>query len=255
MLDTNNDASRRALLWRLAGLGAGLAAAVLLAGAPASWLGRGLALAAPAFALCLLAGVTAGELTARVPAGATRTASLEVRTTRSFLPRRMARWVAGLLVLAAAFFTATGLAADTDDMGRAGRSLTAACGDLVSSTGPWPGRFYSVPIALAVLLGLGAAGFAMRTVVGRGRPVVDGAGRAADDEGRRTSARAILAACGVLVAAPLAGSALFAAGALGRVDCPSALYPAAQWAALAVAAVAGFSACVFTAYAVRPGTR
>lgn len=238
---------RRALFWRLAGLAAGLAAAIALASAPAAWLGLGLALAAPGFALCLLTGVILGELTARAPTGPTRTAGLEVRTARTFLPRRMTRWVAALTVLAAVFFLVAGLVADADDLGRAGRALTVSCGDLVSTATPWPGRFYSLPIGAAILLGLAAAAFAIHAVVRRPRPAPD----EADDRSRRASARTITAACGVLVTAPLAGSALFAAGALGRVDCPSAIYPVAHWTTLAIAVLAGITACAFTADTIR----
>ncbi|BCY07143.1 hypothetical protein [Actinoplanes sp. L3-i22] len=235
MLDT-----RRTLLWRLAGLATGLLAAVAVATAPAARLGLGLALAAPAFALCLLAGVILGELTVRAPAGPTRTASLRVRAARTFLPRRTTRAVAGFTVLAAAFFIMTGLTADADDLGRAGRALTVTCGDVTFSETPWPGRFYSLPIAVAVLLGLAMAAVAVRTVVHRPDSTTD-------DRSRRAAAGAITAACGVLITAPLAGSALFAAGALSRVACAPALNPAV----LVLAATAGLGACFFTARAIR----
>ena len=52
----------RTIGWRVAGLLAGVAAAVALLGAPARLLGLGTALAAPAFALVLLTGVIVGEL-------------------------------------------------------------------------------------------------------------------------------------------------------------------------------------------------
>ncbi|BCJ45936.1 hypothetical protein GCM10010168_56440 [Actinoplanes ianthinogenes] len=246
---------RRILIWRLAGLVLGLVAAILLATGPPSRLGVNTALAVPAFALGLLAGVILGEVTGRAPAGATRTATLEVRTATAFLPRRMTGLVAGLAVLAAAFYTATTLAAGPDDLGRAGRALTVTCDDVTVSNTPWPGEFYTFPIALAMLAGLTAAGFATWAVVRRRRPVADEAGRAADDAVRRTAARAIVAACGVLVCAPLAGSAAVAAGALGNIPCPSPVYPVTHWASLAIALVTGLLTCVFTAFTLRPGTR
>ncbi|WP_436521042.1 hypothetical protein [Actinoplanes sp. HUAS TT8] len=264
--------AKRTRVWRLAGLAAGLVAAAALAAAPADRLGLGLALAAPAFALCLLAGVIIGELTALGPAGPTRIAGLKVRRAGDYLPRRMTRGVAALTVLAAAFFTTTGLTADADDRGRAGRAFTVACGDLVTSASPWPGRFYSLPIGAAILLGLAAAAFALRAVIRRpaltetahranaGTPAGTGPGvgigagvgaGTADDDLRRTSARTITAACGVLVTAPLAGSALFAAGALGRAGCPSAIYPLAHWTALALAGLTVLAAGTFTARTIR----
>jgi hypothetical protein len=215
---------RRIMAWRLTGLVTGILAALTLAAGPPDWLGLGVALAGPTFALWLLAGVVVGEITGTAPAGATRTAAIEVRAARLFLPRAMTWWVVALTVGLTVFLALTSLVADVDDMGRVGRSLTVICGaDRSETVSPWPGAYYSLPIGAAVLVGLGAAALAAGAVARRRRPQPDEAARTADDQVRRASARAITAACGVLTATPLAGSALFAGGALLRVGCASRL--------------------------------
>jgi hypothetical protein len=247
---------RRATVSRLAGLVAGVLAAILLATAPPHWLGLGLMLAAPAFSVCLLAGVLTGEVvTARVRRP-TRTAALEVRTTRRYLPRAMTRWVAALLTTLVVLLTATTLAGSADDLGRAGRSLSRACGpDRSAGVGPWPGSYYSVPMAAVVILGLGAAALVARTVARRRRPGSDPDQVTADDQARRLSARVVTAACGILVATPLAGSALLAGSQLLRFDCPTQPMRLAGWVALAVAGVAGLSSCAFAAEILLPRRR
>jgi hypothetical protein len=79
-----------------------------------------------------------------------------------------------------------------------------------------------------VLIGLVAAAFTGHMVARRRRPG-DGTGLAADDESRRDSARAIVAACAVLTAAPLAGAAFIAGGALLDISCGGTSFPA-RWA-------------------------
>lgn len=241
------------MAWRLAGLVVGILAALALAAGPPGWLGLGVALAAPTFALCLLAGVIVGEVAGKGPIGAMRTAVIKVRAARFFLPRAMTWWVVALTVGLTVFITATSLFAGADDVGRAGRSLTVICNaDHSETAGPWPGAYYSLPIGAAVLVGLGAAALAARAVARRRRPQPDEAARAADDRVRRASARAITAACGVLTAAPLAGSALFAGGALLRTGCASPLLQVAGWASITLAALAAFGTCYFVAAVILP---
>src|SRR5690349_928423 len=86
--DAVGRTARRVVAGRTGGLVVGLVAALALANAPASWLGLGLALAAPAFAIGLLGGVLVGELIAVGPLPPVRTATLEVRRVRSYLPPR-----------------------------------------------------------------------------------------------------------------------------------------------------------------------
>ena len=210
------DAARTTRRWRLGGLvvGIGVAAVVAEQGA----LGRGLLLAAPLCALCILAGVVVGELRVTAPRGPVRSAALEIRRVRDYLPRRLTAVVASataLLALVLGLTTATGSA---DDVGRAGRSFARRCNAVSGgSTGPWPGSYYSVPLAIVVLSGLLLAGFAIWRVVQRPR---QGEDTTVDDGLRRQAAEAVTAACGLLVSVPFAGVALISASALGNHVCP-----------------------------------
>jgi hypothetical protein len=243
-------------VWRFAGFAVGVVAASLLATTPPSWLGRGVMLAAPAFSLCLLAGVVVGELATTRAIGPTRTATLEVRTVRQYLPRAMAGWVAALLVALAILLTMTTLSADPDDLGRAGRTFSLPCdGDATATAGPWPGSYYSAPMAAAVILGLGVAALVARVVARRHRPGSEPEQLAADDRARRRSALVVTAACGIVVAAPLAGSALLAGSKLLRYDCAQTSLVPLGWAVIAVGVVAGLSACAFAAEILLPRRR
>ncbi|MGY1812172.1 hypothetical protein [Blastococcus sp. SYSU D00820] len=207
--------ARTTTVWRLAGLGVGLVAAGLALATGA--LGRGLLLAAPALALGVLAGVLIGELRVSAPAAAVRSAALEVRLLRHYLPRRLGVTVGvagALLGLLLVWTTAMGSA---DDLGRPGRWLTARCGATVGEArGPWPGSYYSLPLALLVVAGLAAAGWALLRVTRRPR---QGEDDAVDDLLRARSAEAVTAAAGLLVSVPLAGVAAVAANALGGMAC------------------------------------
>jgi hypothetical protein len=225
--------TRRTAGWRWAGVIGGLVTGGAAAASGA--LGRGLLLAAPVFGLCVLAGVLVGETSVRPPTGRTRMAALEVRRVRDYLPRGLARAVvaaAALLLALLAVTTATGAA---DDMGRPGRFLLLHCTTaLQQGAGPWPGSFYSVPLAALVVTGLVAASVALRVVVRRPRSGADTATVAADDALRQRAARTITGACGILVTLPLAGACLLAAVALLSVSCRPLWWTFAGWSLLAL---------------------
>jgi hypothetical protein len=159
-----------------------------------------------------------GELGVAAPQGAVRSAPLEVRRVRDYLPHPLTTAVGtatALLLVVLALTTATGSA---DDLGRAGRSFARRCSAVMAgATGPWPGSFYSVPLALVVVAGLVLAGFALRRVVQRPR---QGEDTAVDDGLRRQAAESVVAACGLLVALPFAGVSLLTANALHNHTCP-----------------------------------
>ncbi len=241
--------------WRLAGVACGVVAAAVAANGPASWLGLGMALAGPAFALCLLAGVLVGEAGVAGEPGDTRTALLEVRTVRDYLPPVLTPWVAALTGALAALLIGAGLAGSADDLGRAGRSFALNCGaGVTTSSGPWPGAFYGVPIAVAVLAGLIAAVLVLGRIVGRPRLGADQAGRAEDDRLRRQASRVVVAACGILVAVPLTGTAVFASAVLVKADCGPGWLGFAGWAATGLALISLASIGVFGA-ALLPSVR
>lgn len=226
-------AGRRTAIWRLAGLLAGLAAGG--AAAESDALGRGLLLAGPVFGVCVLAGVVTGELSVRPASGQTRMAVMEIRRVRDYLPRGLATTVAAAAAVLAALVTVTTATARPDDLGRAGRVLLLGCGrGLVQSAEPWPGSFYSVPLAVMVAVGLIAGGGALRVVIRRARTGAAADEVAADDTLRARAARTITGGCGILVAVPLAGICLVSAGAMLSISCRPAWWTFAGWALLAL---------------------
>jgi len=206
-------------------------------------------LAAPVFALCVVAGVLAGELAGAAVEGPVRRAPLEVRRVGDHLPRALGRTVAGLAVLLLGLLAVTSATASADDLGRGGRALAYRCGaQLSGAVGPWAGSYYSVPLAAVLVVGLLGAGLALRQVVRRPRAGTTPAALVDDDAVRRRSAAAVTGACGVLVAVPLAGVALTSGVALLGVDCRAAWQTAAAVALLALVpvlvAVLGWCAAV-----------
>jgi len=189
-------------------------------------------LAAPVFAVCVLAGVIIGELRVTAPTGDTRRVTLEVRRLRDYVPRRLGTVVAAALALLVVILVLTTIAGVADDMGRACRTLFRQCSATMSeSRSPWPGSFYSVPLAAIVAGGLLVAAFALHRVVRRPRQGEQGA---ADDGLRRSAAEAVTAATGLLVATPLAGVAFFAGHAMLGISCRPTWWTAAGVGLLAV---------------------
>ncbi len=207
-----------AFIWRWVGLVIGVVAATLTASIGA--LGLGMMLAPTVFGLAVIGGVVVGELATIPPHEGVRSASLETRTVGSYLPRRLGGLVAASTLGLGALLVTTTLMGSPDDLGRAGRSLSRQCSpDRFTGTGPWPGLYYSVPLAIAVVLGLLGAAVALHTVVLR--PRIESAPElvVADDVLRRRSAEAVVAATGVMIAASMLGVALTAGGALVGFGC------------------------------------
>jgi hypothetical protein len=226
----------RAVGWRWAGLGVGVAAAALTTSLGS--LGLGLMLAPTVFGLFVIGGVAVGELATIPRRDGVRTAALETRTVGGYLPRRLGGLVTTSTLGLGALLVTTTLMGSADDMGRAGRSLSRVCSpESSSSRGPWPGLFYSVPLGIAVVLGILGAAVALRTVVLRPRSGSAAELVVADDILRRRSAEAVVAAIGVMVAASLCGVALTAAGALIGFTCAPAWWTVLGCSLLAVAAL------------------
>ncbi|MEV8514564.1 hypothetical protein [Dactylosporangium sp. NPDC051484] len=243
-VDVPRAVARRTAVLRWAGVTIGLIVGTIAA--RSGGLGTGLLLAAPLFGLCTLLGVLAGELTVRPPRGPTRTAAVEVRHIRDYLPRQLSRAVAAAGSVLLVLLTSTTAAGSPDDMGRPGRSLGRQCTpDTFESHGPWPGSFYTGPLAVVLLVGLLLAYVAMRTIVRRPRSgsTSDLAG---DDALRRRAARTVTGGVGILFAIPLAGVSLTAANGLLRISCAPAWWTVAGWGLLALvpASLAMSSWCV-----------
>jgi hypothetical protein len=221
---------RRISACRWGGLAAGLVAAFLVASWDAVSLGRGALLAGPMVGLGVLAGVLIGEFTARKPDGPTQQAIVEVRRTQDYLPPQLSRAVAAAAGVLAVLLLITTLAGSADDLGRRGRELIRACNALYSEGhSPWAGLFYSLPLALLVLVGLGIAAAALHRIVQRPR-LDDQPGRTSEDDAlRRRAADAVTGACGVLVSVPLAEVCLVTAGGLLGISCRPFWWNLAAW--------------------------
>ncbi len=218
--------------WRALGLLVGLAAGVLMLSG--GGLGRGPMLAAPVFGLCVLMGVIVGELLVSAPQGSIRHATLEVRRFRDYLPRRLTIVVGATTTMLGGTLVVTTLAGSADDLGRAGRSLARECSAINSeAAGPWPGSYYSVPLAVTVGIGLLGAAAASLLIVRRPR---QGGDHAVDDTARRQAVSAVVAASGVLVAVPLVGVSLTAAGALFGISCRPVWWNVLAWSLLVLSA-------------------
>lgn len=249
--DRLRGVARRTRHWRRVGmlLGLGVAAAALRTGS----LGRGVMLAAPLFAVCVLTGVVVGELRVTAPSGPTRSASLELRRLRDYLPVRLGAVVTAAGGLLAVVLALTTAAAAPDDLGRAGRSLFRQCTSLSSeSGGPWPGSFYSVPLAVTVGAGVLLAAVALHLVVRRPRQAED---PAADDALRRQAAEAVTAAAGLLVAVPFAGISVVAGLQLLGTSCRPVGWTAAAVVLLVLTPLLVALACWCVTVLAAPGAR
>jgi hypothetical protein len=230
---------RKALGWRWAGLGTGVVVASVTAVTVSAGLyNLGAMLSPTVFGLCVMGGVVAGELTTIPRRQGIRTAALTTRTVGDYLPRRLGGLVAASALGLGALLVTTTLMGSADDAGRAGRFLSRQCSAQTwARNGPWPGSFYSVPLGIAVMVGLLGAAVALRTVVLRPRSGSDPDLVAADNVLRSRSAEAVVAATGVMVAASLSGVALVAGIQLHRIACPPAWWTILGVTLLAVGAL------------------
>ena len=205
--------SRLVAITRAVGLLVGIAAAALVLQAGSYFSGPMLAPAA--VGLGLLAGVAVGETLVRPRrAPGPRAASLRPRRVRDYAPRRLGPAVALQVVALAALLVLTTLTASRDTYTGTVRALSCSDAGVSSSRTPYPGSFYSGPLALALLAVLLVAALAARQVVARPRGVGPAGDTGADDALRTRSLGVVVAATGIAVAAPYCGIALTAGIAL-----------------------------------------
>jgi hypothetical protein len=219
------EAATSTARWRWAGivLGAAVAAVTLQLGA----LGRGPLLTAPAFALCVLAGVVVGELRVSAPRGTVRRADLMVRRWQDYVPRPLFGVVMSATAVLAVVLAYTSGVGASDDLGRAGRWLVRRCNaTMTQAHGPWPGSFYAFPLAVLVGAGLLLAAVALLRIA---RRPSQGEDAGAEDELRQRAAAAVTAAAGLLVAVPLGGVSAVAAIALLGIECRPGWWTAIGW--------------------------
>lgn len=232
--------------WRLGGLLLGVLGAIVCASLTTTALGRIVAFAPIVAAGGLVLGAILGELTATRRQGAVRSASLATRRLGDYISAGQRRAVAaGVLLLVSVLGFGT-LRGSADDQGRAGRALARSCVRAVSGVGPsevgsrrgpWPGSYYTVPLALGVVVLVLLAAVALRALVRRA--ALDTSSAALDVLARRVAAHNVLAACTaacLLIAGPLClamGSMLRAAD-----ECSSTGDAVTGWTLLLLGALA-----------------
>jgi NADH:ubiquinone oxidoreductase subunit 3 (subunit A) len=168
---------------------------------------------APAiFGGCVVLGVAIGETLVRPDRrSGPRTASLRTRRFVDYLPRPLAGIVTSVLAALVATLAFTTLTASRDASGER-RALECASRGLESSMSPYPGSYYSLPLAAVLLAVLLVAAFAAHQVVRRPRGLATT--EHGDDVLRARSLTVLVAAVGVAVAFSQAGVGLTAGAAL-----------------------------------------
>jgi len=235
-------------------LGLALGVLACLAVVPAGYLGR-FALTGPAVAsMVTILALLVGQYSVQRAATNPGVAGLERRSWTNYPDRRSVSMVVamvGLVALAAGYTT---YAASPDDLGRTGRALRTVCSTTVwvegtttqefseRSSTPFPGSFYTVPMAFAMAM-LALTVIAALVMVGR-RPR-DGSDAElvrVDDALRRITAEGIVASAGLGVA----GSIVLVAGSaypqFGNAACTSANVAASY--VLALIALGGLLFCL-----------
>lgn len=243
-----------------------LIAAALLAAVPLPGrLGLGaLAGTAPllgAAALVLAVLIGEGRLAAPI-VGASRSADLEPHGLREVLPCAASLAAAAAVLGLGALMVMTTVLASPDDVLRPGRVLTGSGTDASGVTieigiAPYPGSWYTIPAAIALVLLVLLAALALRAVTAR-RP----GGVGGDLLARRRSAATVIGAVmigtgllGVVLGGLAATRALGVAGGLGDMgaDVPTAVVVSGVLALLAAiggVAVTGWGAVLVLAPAL-----
>lgn len=233
--------------WRLAGLVAAVVLTVVMVAdvphLPVAWdqvgsVGRMAALVPAIGGLSLLLGTIVGELTARPATSLLRTATVETRHVGDILPRRLTVTVAAGTLALVALLSLGSAMGSPDDLGRPGRTLTVTCTAPLaprdaawlasSSTGPWPGTFYAVPIGVALCAVLVATAVALAVIVRRPRPSATAA--VLDTALRRHAGRNALLALGVAAFGTVGPVALLMGDGLGRNQCGPTWWALPAWA-------------------------
>lgn len=227
----------------VAGTALGLAAAAVLP------LGRGMLLAPSLFSLVLVLSLAVTETrlwrSARIPG----VAGLETRDPANYLPRTLlvGLGTTGASLIALLTWCATHQNGSPDDMGTIGRAfewrVLQSPGDpgvVIHARGPFPGTFYSLPIAVVLVAVLLVLVLGLGLVLRRPRNGADPVVVAIDDQARTRNAEAMAAAALLGVAGSLLACSLLAA---------MALLEAFPWLGLALV-VAGFCALLACTWAI-----
>ncbi|MGV8845910.1 hypothetical protein [Tessaracoccus sp.] len=170
--------------------------------------GLGVFLAPAVFAATQILAIVAAGILTHSAARTRGTAGLEVRGVRRYLPGRLTMLVASASATLALVLAGTTATAVADDMGVRGRAFSYfyPC-DGVCSAGfsPWPGAFYSLPLAIALTVVVALAVLGVIIAVRRPRDASNPEIVRVDDLIRARAVESIVAAVGVGVAGTLVG--------------------------------------------------
>jgi hypothetical protein len=243
-----------ASLLRLAGVAGGLLAAFLLTLDREP--GIRAVFAVPVLAAFVAAGLLAADRTVpRPPGTGIRTARLARRRLLDYVPLGSTAGVllltgtlGALLLATSAASTPHTSATATAPYANDGQHIGCLTGGAPQS-GPWPGWYYAIPIAVTVALAAAAAVLALRRVVTRPIEVHR------DEPYRQGTSRSVVAGLGLVVAAPLAGAAYFTYSILGQpLVCAESAMPEARPWLLTLTFIALAATVAYAARIVIPGT-
>ena len=205
----------------------GLAAAVVGFGLVAAWgrLGRGWFLAPAAAGAVLIVAVMIGQQVAYGGARTVGVAAVERRLIRNYLPRGSALAVALCLAMLVAASIWTTVSASPDSLAtqraftvtgsaRVGSEAAPGTQVITSTSTPFPGSFYTIPIAIGVPIVLLLGGIALWLTARRPRNGADPELVAVDDALRRQTAQGVVAGVGLVMSLSLLLVAFLAALAL-----------------------------------------
>ncbi len=185
--------------------------------------GLGVFLAPAVFAATqILATLAAGIIThdaARSPG----ISGLEVRRIRPYLPKGLTGLTVATTVALAIALAWTTATAEADDMGNVGRAVSFSypCnGECAMGTSPWPGSFYSIPIAVLFAIVSALALATIIVIVRRPRNGSDPEIVRVDDLVRARAVETIVAAVGAGSAVTLLGVSFLVANFLGNPGNP-----------------------------------
>ncbi len=177
-----------------------------------------LALAGPPVAgIVAITAILVGQRIARGAAQQAGSASIERRGPGDYLPSGLGISVLVALALLAATAGFTTAVAAPDARGVAGRALSGDWVEEVFENGayltipmsetrsPFPGSFYTIPMAIALLALLLMAGIALVAIAARPRNGADPELVRVDDALRRITAEGVVAATGLAIGLDLAG--------------------------------------------------
>lgn len=210
-------------------LGLALGAVTLIAVFPLGSMGQ-LALVGPPLAgMVAIGAILVGQRSVQGAARLPGSAGIERRRPFDYLPRGLARSVVVALVALAAAAMLTSAVASPDTAGVPGRAVSGTWVELVRENGvavqvphtdlrsPFPGAFYTVPMALAVLGLLIVGIIALVAIAARPRNGADPELVRVDDALRRITAEGVVAAMGLAVGLDLTFLASLAYQQFGQI--------------------------------------